>query len=736
MADPLDVAFDKLIADADALAAEARAVKALHAATCENHPTEPPIDPPPIIPPPVVDTTWPDPQAHWIISPYKTAGMEMTDTGWLHLHAGMMDAESVSLAVTITHAVYQILDPAAAGIQVRYSVRGVPVSAWLDAPFTFTLAIDNPLLPALDGIHAVSLDVQGPTRATFRPQPLFLHLARGRAVEPTVPMMSRDNQAELECGPGVVSVTVPPDGPGYPLDSTVVPWVLEPAAAGLWLEPMQPTTHLFECLQMKWQEPQGTPSAGLKFIRAIPAETTGSDVRGAYWNGLDPNATGYGGTRNLPFKDGPRGVGWTHGFIQGQCDASGGMAFVSVGGPLRYMRPNGELITVAGWRVKPGLEPVWYVKSYTSIRQNMELRGTWVHGQSLSDPGFHLPMDVTIDPLDPLVWYVAGGDDHCIWKVIVDPVTFVGTVSVFAGDLAHQPGESDGLGMAARFNRPTSIVFDPIHDVLYVADHENHRICQITRKGVVSTVLTRATTFPFCVRVDSFGRLLVLEQGTKSIRRFNLTTNDSTLLVNVPIELDRGWGWFDVNRSGNAGPLNSIYWATYTGANIDGDVGQHYNEVYGWSPAEGGGSKWIFGDPHANKPKGLGPASYVQPPHYGWLVAVDPRGAVYLAGGGAHNIARLRVARPTDPSVEPTEYYAGMWIYNSGELWRYGTLDRASFTFPHGWEGHNMIGFPDSWGTHGMTDAQLIAAFGIPPSITGDVLRDLLKYIRFHSGAV
>ena len=60
----------------------------------------------------------------------------------------------------------------------------------------------------------------------------------------------------------------------------------------------------------------------------------------------------------FPFRDGPRGVGWMSPYTTGQVDSRGGLAFVETGGPLRYLKPDGEIITVAGWRVKPDKDPI------------------------------------------------------------------------------------------------------------------------------------------------------------------------------------------------------------------------------------------------------------------------------------------------------------------------------------------------------------------------------------------
>jgi hypothetical protein len=77
-------------------------------------------------------------------------------------------------------------------VQVRWLVKGAPVSPWLTPPFAFTLAVDNPALPQTDGIFDISIDMQGDGKFGYTFTPLFLHLSRGRAVDPEVPVCSRD----------------------------------------------------------------------------------------------------------------------------------------------------------------------------------------------------------------------------------------------------------------------------------------------------------------------------------------------------------------------------------------------------------------------------------------------------------------------------------------------------------------------------------------------------------------
>jgi hypothetical protein len=715
---------------------------------------------------------WPRNDAPFTFDIYKAAGEEPEDPTWLHL---MSAGSTVSLAVRLTQLDSTMLPLEGAGVQIRYTVHGVPVSDWLSAPFTFTLSIDNPALDALmDGVHDISLDVAGAARSIFKPRPVYLHLARGRAVSPLVPVISRDCQYcayGFDFGPGVVYVDYrQANRRGRPVDPNVVPWHGAPEAEDLYQEEMAPHTDLFQATQMWWEQASG-PHAGSRFARGlVPKWDEDHRVLRVTW-----------GHERFPFRDGPRGVAWTSTYITGQIDSTGGFAFAEAGGPVRYMRPDGEVITVAGWRVRPGRDPIWIGKPTSVVRQNMELRGTWVNGQYPDNSGFRTPLDVAIDPANEHIWYVAGYEDQCIWKIEMVGGSYENArVSVLAGSPEHQSGFADGTGAGARFNGPASLVFDPIADVLYVADQDNDAIRRITRTGIVTTVFgspgmesrlnargvhydtygqyaiqqanrdhsqytvtaAQASTglrpdiyMPQAIRVDSFGNLVLLELGYGGIRRLSPATGETTPLGNVWQRFEpnsRGWAWLDVDRWGNSGPLNSIYWCGFQMSTLDGEIGNHTNEAYGWLPASGGSSRWLFPSDWDPNPDGWGPRNNTDPPHYGWLVAVDPRGAVLLAGGGEHGVTRLRKRRAADPI--PPDFFD----YQRGkELWRSGGLDVGpSFALKFGSEAHSHLGYADATDYRFATDADIINAFEIPLAVQSNPakLHTLINFIRLNGG--
>jgi hypothetical protein len=617
---------------------------------------------------------------------------------------------------------------------------------------------------------------------------MFLHLGRHIGVEDSVPVIANNIQAlaNLKAPPfGTAYVSVADRRMiGYPADPSAGPWSLRPYQADLYQEPMQPHSDHFEGAQMWWEEPAGTINAGLKFVRAMPPKS-GETYMGMYNNNgdLSPTATGYSGLRAFPLKDGPRGIGWTHGYIGGQVDSLGGFVHVNKAGSVRYMKPDGELITVAGWRVRPDKDPVWYLKSLASIRQNEEFVGVWTEGLVADqyDPGFHQPMDVAIDPRDESVWYVAGLYDHCIWRLVVNRTTWSATVSVFAGDPGRRPGYADGVGQAARFNKPFSLVFDPVSDALYVSDLDNDAIRKISRDRTVTTVFGR-TGFadrllsmglatrderivanpvvaadnaklagtdpdvfaPYTVRVDSRGRLIVFDRGFNTIRRFDLSTKSASVLVRLQSTADngqtwsyaggafgenvRGWAWLDVDRYGRSGPLDSIYLAMATSYAVPrNETTGHFNEEWWWIAPDGSEQRYISSVDKDQTPDSWGPMINTDLPHYPWAVAVDPRGGLYLAGVGEHGITRVRKRRVSDP-MPPA--IGDLRYLDAKRLWAAGSADSMYYTINrysggwgtsaaliHGWEGHNYLGFADAWGSGLLTDEAIAEAFHLPPAI-------------------
>src|SRR6185436_5357062 len=121
---------------------------------------------------------WPLHFAPVSVEVLKDAGLEPEDPHWMHLHHGhhtAAESEAVDLRVNLfrgSRSAADTLSPADSGIELRYTVLGVPVSDWLTSSngFRFTLRIDNPALDALeDGFHDVSVEVRGANHRDFKP---------------------------------------------------------------------------------------------------------------------------------------------------------------------------------------------------------------------------------------------------------------------------------------------------------------------------------------------------------------------------------------------------------------------------------------------------------------------------------------------------------------------------------------------------------------------------------------
>jgi hypothetical protein len=204
----------------------------------------------------------------------------------------------------------------------------------------------------------------------------------------------------------------------------------------------------------------------------------------------------------------------------------------------------------------------------------------------------------------------------------------------------------------------------------------------------------------------------------------------------------RGWAWLDVDRWGNAGPKDGIYWYKSVGGPPEGEEAGGANEVYGWLPPSGGRSRSVFGH-YVYLPDSGGPRGLTFPPHYPWLVAVDPRGALLAAGFGQHGVSRLRARRPGDP--RPLEqdwqpFEAGRWVWTSGTPPDSPRIASRSSALKFGWGVHNYLGFADAWALRGdEPDEELLRMFEAPEAVRGDpTARQLwLDYVRANrsSGA-
>lgn len=128
---------------------------------------------------------------------------------------------------------------------------------------------------------------------------------------------------------------------------------------------------------------------------------------------------------------------------------------------------------------------------------------------------------------------------------VTSPVRFTTnrvTVSTLAG--TGQPGDADGAGTDARFDRPNGGSVDDQGNV-YIADSANHRIRKVTPLGVVSTVAGNGVpgyldgpasqamfSQPLGVCADAAGNVWVADTGNSRIRRIDAAGVVSTVAGN------------------------------------------------------------------------------------------------------------------------------------------------------------------------------------------------------------
>ncbi len=235
---------------------------------------------------------------------------------------------------------------------------------------------------------------------------------------------------------------------------------------------------------------------------------------------------------------------------------------------------------------------------------------------------------------------------------------------------------------------------------------------------------------PMTVRVGSDGDVYVLDQCFGSVRRINPATHVTTYVAGPFERWDndgqgRGWTWFDVDRWGNSGYLDQIWYVVSQGSFFAQTPTEptHTNEEYGWAKADGTNVGSIVFNDQASNPDGFGKVANTDPPHYAWNIAVSPNGGVYMAGFGEHGITRLRLRDADD--TYPAQFGSSGYYDNGKKRWKNGGGGNTpgnitmSLQLVNGTNAHNYIsdfGFADAWDygcNHAVSSATLISDFNI-----------------------
>jgi len=148
---------------------------------------------------------------------------------------------------------------------------------------------------------------------------------------------------------------------------------------------------------------------------------------------------------------------------------------------------------------------------------------------------FSRPQGVTVGPSSQI--FVADTDNNRIRSVNTNPTN---QTAILAGTTQ---GDLEGTGTAAKFNIPIGIVYDPIRNMVIVADSQSHRIRQVSLSGVMTTLSGQQATgglqngtgtgarfnYPRGLAIDSTGTIYVADSLNHAIRKISPAGVVSTL---------------------------------------------------------------------------------------------------------------------------------------------------------------------------------------------------------------
>jgi sugar lactone lactonase YvrE len=276
---------------------------------------------------------------------------------------------------------------------------------------------------------------------------------------------------------------------------------------------------------------------------------------------------------------------------------------------------------------------------------------------------FDGPVGVALDASGNL--YVADSQNNTIRKIAPG-----GVVTTLAGlPPSLSAGSADGVGPAARFDHPAGVAVD-VTGTVYATDTGNSTIRKITPDGTVSTLaglagvtgsadgIGSAARFnrPYGVAVDRTGTLFVADSGNSTIRRITPSGGVTTF----------------AGRAGEAGTADGIGDAARfnnpTGVAVDA-VGTVYVADY-----SDGADYQIFGRGSIRKITPLGVVSTLESLPYAQFLGVDAAGALYATTLG-FNRTRERIAKmgPTgiwsDVNMSVVPSAAGIAVDAAGNLY-------------------------------------------------------------------
>ncbi len=460
---------------------------------------------------------------------------------------------------------------------------------------------------------------------------------------------------------------------------------------------------------------------------------------------------------------------------------STGFIGVEASGRVFRVDRDGTVTTLFGPRRKSGVIP-YQVEADVSAAQLESQQEEFIGAY---DVPLDNPWDLTFDPLDSNILYIADLNNHRIAKI--DFSQAVPTLSTLVGQ-AGQAGFVDGNADTARFNGPISVTADPTTGVLYVSDRYNHSIRQVDRDGNVSTVVGKGPDsvpnravlnqqilqvgsknaflpdsvsfqdatiyYPYAIRIDSQGNLLISEGVVSAIRRLDLTTH-AVEKVRIVAEWGIADNWFEVDRRGNIGPVDDMFIA-------EGQVGGQFIRMSKDGSRYDNMNDALFvltGDPPGTYNSGYGAAGSHS---LTWSMIIDDNSAAL--GVVSHHRTSFTLLRPRQPGdvstsmIDNGAFTNGLVIAAAGTAQSFpfdavtpstvqtnsGAIAmslRPSLFNLYGASGHAFVGdlgtYDDLAQKSDVDLANFIRGGGggsVPrPEITGVDLRDLIYYIRAMS---
>ena len=346
------------------------------------------------------------------------------------------------------------------------------------------------------------------------------------------------------------------------------------------------------------------------------ADSGNSTIRKISADGVVTTLAGVAGMSGLVDGTGSSArFGWPRGVA---VDGSGNV-FVADAHTIRKITATGEVTMLAGTARVPG-----------------SADGTG------SDARFNYPEGVAVDGSGNV--FVADSSNHTIRKI-----TAGGVVTTLAGTPGSS-GNNDGTRNAAKFNYPQGVAVDGSGNV-FVADRSNNTIRKIASSGVVTTLAGSANNSgsadgmgsaarfnrPQDVAVDSSGNVFVSDQGNFTIRKITPVGGVTTVAGSA-------------GRSGSADGTGSA-------ARFGHSDGNGSSSGAGGVAVDGSGNVFVADTPHntirkitvggvvttlagsaSNSADGMGSAARF---NYPGGVAVDGSGNVFVADTGNYTIRKI-----------------------------------------------------------------------------------------------